>query len=56
MANELEHVGQTIEGVAEDLVSKATEWVKAHPQYPALVETLGTRALQALANEVGVSL
>jgi len=54
--NELEHVAQTIEGAAEDLVAKATEWVKAHPQYQNLIETLGTRALTALANEVGLSL
>ena len=56
VANELEHIGQTIETAAATLVSDAVDYVKAHPQYGQLVEALGLKAITALANEVGVTL
>ena len=56
MANELEHIGQTIETAAATLVSDAVDYIKAHPAYGQLVEALGMKAITALANEVGVTL
>jgi hypothetical protein len=48
MPSELTHIEQAIAGATDAVVADAITYVKAHPQYAAIVQALGEKAIQAL--------
>lgn len=45
----MNQIEKAVEAAAEVVVADAVAWVKAHPNYPRIVEALGTKALEAIA-------
>jgi len=45
-----------VEAVASQTVQDVIDYVKNHPQYGHIIEALGIKALQVLADEAGVAL
>jgi len=45
-----------VEASAQALVDDVVQWVRKHPAYTNLVETLGEEAIRALAGSAGINL
>ena len=45
-----------VEASADALVQDVIAWVRGHPAYAHLVETLGTEAIRLLAGSAGINL
>ena len=43
-----------LEAVAEKIATDVADYVRSHPQYTAMVQALGEKALAALAAEAGI--
>lgn len=46
---ELSNIERAIEGAAEATVTDVVAYVKGHPQYAAIVQALGEKAIAAIA-------
>jgi hypothetical protein len=48
MPTELDNIGRAVEGAADAVVADVVAYVKAHPNYAAIVQALGEKAMQAI--------
>jgi hypothetical protein len=48
MPGGLTHIERAIEAAAEAVVADTVAYVKSHPQYGAIIQALGDKAVQAL--------